>query len=221
MAKSIPRSKLASGDIQNIFEAFEKSDPNPKGELDYTNNFTLLVAVVLSAQATDVGVNKATKSLFEVADNPQKMLDLGLDTLQGYIKTIGLFRNKAKNVIKLSERLLEEFSGEVPDNLNDLQSLAGVGRKTANVVLNIAFGQPTIAVDTHLFRVSNRSGMAPGKNTDEVEAGLLKRVPKEYGMQAHHWLILHGRYICKARKPECYHCIIEQWCKFTPKTLES
>ncbi|VAW23082.1 Endonuclease III [hydrothermal vent metagenome] len=221
MAKSIPRSKLKPDDIQKIFEAFEKSDPNPKGELDYTNNFTLLVAVVLSAQATDVGVNKATKSLFAVADNPQKMLDLGLDTIEGYIKTIGLFRTKAKNVVKLSERLLENFSGEVPDNLEDLQSLAGVGRKTANVVLNIAFGHPTIAVDTHLFRVGNRTGMAPGKNTDEVEQGLLKRVPKEYGMQAHHWLILHGRYICKARKPECYHCIIEQWCKFTPKTLES
>ncbi len=221
MAKSIPRSKLKSDDIQKIFEAFEKSDPNPKGELDYTNNFTLLVAVVLSAQATDVGVNKATKSLFAVADSPQKMLDLGLDKIEEYIKTIGLFRTKAKNVVKLSERLLENFSGAVPDNLEDLQSLAGVGRKTANVVLNIAFGQPTIAVDTHLFRVSNRSGMAPGKNPDEVEAGLLKRVPKEYGMQAHHWLILHGRYICKARKPECYHCIIEQWCKFTPKTLES
>jgi len=218
MAKNIPRSKLKADEIFNIFAAFEKSDPEPKGELDYTNDFTLLVAVVLSAQATDIGVNKATKSLFEIADTPQKMLDLGLKDIENHIKTIGLWSTKAKNLLKLSQQLIEDFGAKVPNNLKDLESLAGVGRKTANVVLNIAFGQPTIAVDTHLFRVSNRTGMAPGKNPLEVESGLLKRVPKQYGMHAHHWLILHGRYICKARKPQCYQCIIKQWCKFKPKT---
>ncbi len=218
MAKRLPRSKLTSDEIEKVFAAFEKSDPEPKGELDFTNNFTLLVAVVLSAQAKDIGVNKATKALFKIADSPQKMLDLGLESVEGHIKSIGLFRTKAKNVIKLCGQLINDFSAQVPDNHRDLESLAGVGRKTANVVLNVAFGQPTIAVDTHLFRVSNRCGMAPGKNPIEVERGLVKRIPEKFILHAHHWLILHGRYICKARKPECYHCIIEKWCKFQPKT---
>ena len=218
MTKQLSDSKLADDEIHAIFEAFEKSNPEPRGELEYTNEFTLLVAVVLSAQATDTGVNKATRELFKIADTPQKMLALGVEGLEGYIKSIGLYRNKAKNVIRLSEQLINDFSSRVPDNLKDLQSLAGVGRKTANVVLNIAFGQPAIAVDTHLFRVSNRTGMAPGKTPIEVEEELIRRVPEKFNMHAHHWLILHGRYICKARKPQCYRCIIRKWCRFTPKT---
>jgi endonuclease III len=221
MAKRLPRSRLGAAEIEAIFAAFEKSDPEPKGELDYKNNFTLLVAVVLSAQATDIGVNRATKALFEIADSPEKMVALGLEGITGHIKSIGLYRNKAKNVLALSQQLISGFSSKVPQTREALESLPGVGRKTANVVLNIAFGQPTIAVDTHLFRVANRTGMAPGKTPLEVELGLEKRVPAAYRLHAHHWLILHGRYICKARKPECYHCIIAQWCTFKEKTVSA
>ena len=218
MAKRLPRSRLSAADIETLFAAFAKSDPEPKGELDYKNTFTLLVAVVLSAQATDVGVNKATKELFEIADTPQRMVVLGLEGITKHIKSIGLYRNKAKNVLALSEKLIAEFGSQVPQSRGELESLPGVGRKTANVVLNIAFGQPTIAVDTHLFRVSNRTGIAPGKTPIEVELGLEKRVPGRYRLHAHHWLILHGRYICKARKPLCNNCIIKQWCSYKDKT---
>ena len=192
--------------------------PEPKGELDYVNTYTLLVAVVLSAQATDVGVNKATKLLFEEADTPQKMLDLGEDHVRDRIKTIGLFRNKAKNVIAMSRLLVDKHGGDVPDNREALEELPGVGRKTANVVLNEAFGHPTIAVDTHIFRVGNRTKLAPGKTPDEVEARLMKITPEAFLKGAHHWLILHGRYLCKARKPECWRCPIEDLCGFKDKT---
>lgn len=210
--------RLPKADVEAIFGAFAAAEPEPKGELDYVNPFTLLVAVVLSAQATDAGVNKATKLLFQLADTPQKMVALGPAEIEDKIKTIGLFRNKAKNVFALSQQLIEKFDSKVPENREALESLPGVGRKTANVVLNIAFRQPTIAVDTHLFRVANRTGLAPGKTPLEVETGLLKIVPDEYLLHAHHWLILHGRYICKARKPDCWRCIIRDWCRFEPKT---
>ena len=179
----------------------------------------MLVAVVLSAQATDIGVNKATGPLFAVADTPEKMLALGEDRVRDFIKTIGLYKNKAKNVIKLSEQLLQDHGGEVPADREALEALAGVGRKTANVVLNIFFGQPTIAVDTHLFRVSNRTGLAKGKTPLEVKKKLLKRVPKPYLLHAHHWLILHGRYVCKARKPDCPNCVVSEVCRFKGKTV--
>jgi len=221
MAKTPARrstKRPGKDEIEAIFAAFEKDNPEPKGELDSVNAFTLLVAVVLSAQATDAGVNKATPALFRLADTPQKMVTLGVEQITELIKTIGLFRNKAKNVFALSQRLIEDFGGEVPQTREELETLPGVGRKTANVVLNIAFGQPTIAVDTHLFRVSNRTGIAPGKDPLEVELKLLKLVPQPYLLHAHHWLILHGRYVCKARKPECYRCLIAQWCRFEPKT---
>lgn len=204
--------------VEAIFGAFAAASPAPKTELLHTNPFTLLVAVVLSAQATDAGVNKATPALFAAADTPQKMVALGPERIEDLVKTIGLFRTKAKNVYALSQKLVSEFGGEVPQTREDLESLPGVGRKTANVVLNVAFGQPTIAVDTHIFRVSNRTGLAPGKDTLAVELGLLKTVPAPYLMHAHHWLILHGRYICKARKPECWHCPIVEHCRFEPKT---
>ena len=205
-------------EIEAIFAAFEKDNPEPKGELDSVNAFTLLVAVVLSAQATDAGVNKATPALFKLADTPEKMVKLGVEKITDLVKTIGLYRNKAKNVFALSQQLIENFGGEVPQTREELETLPGVGRKTANVVLNIAFRQPTIAVDTHLFRVSNRTGLAPGKEPLEVELKLLKAVPENYLLHAHHWLILHGRYVCKARKPECYRCVIAEWCRFEPKT---
>lgn len=205
-------------EIAEIFAAFHEANPEPKGELDYVNLFTLLVAVVLSAQATDVGVNKATKALFAIADTPEKMVALGEDAIREHIKTIGLYRTKAKNVFLLSQRLIEEHGSEVPSTREALEKLPGVGRKTANVVLNIGFGLPTIAVDTHLFRVGNRTGIAPGKTPLEVERKLEKRVPREHMLHAHHWLILHGRYVCKARKPECYRCIIAQWCRYPAKT---
>lgn len=201
-----------------LFAALAKERPDPRTELNYTNPFTLVVAVALSAQATDVGVNKATEKLFEVADTPEKMLALGEEGVADHIKTIGLWRNKAKNVIALSKMILEEFGGEVPQTREDLVRLPGVGRKTANVVMNEAFGHPTIAVDTHIFRVSNRTGLAPGKTPDEVEAGLERATPEEYKKGAHHWLILHGRYVCKARKPECWHCAIADLCRYRPKT---
>ena len=211
-------AKLGKAEIAEVFRRFHERDPEPKGELNYVNPFTLLVAVVLSAQATDSGVNKATGELFRLADSPEKMLALGEDRVRDLIKTIGLFRTKAKNVIALSEKLIREFGAIVPADREALVSLPGVGRKTANVVLNIAFGQPTIAVDTHLFRVSNRLPLAPGKTPEQVETGLEKAVPDAYRLHCHHWLILHGRYICKAQKPECWRCPIADLCRFTPKT---
>lgn len=210
--------RLRPDEVEAMFAAFQRDNPEPRGELNHSNPFTLLVAVVLSAQATDAGVNKATPALFKIADTPAKMVKLGVERIQDLIKTIGLFRTKAKNVFALSQKLVAEFGGEVPQTREALESLPGVGRKTANVVLNIAFRQPTIAVDTHLFRVANRTGLAPGKDVLAVELALLKVVPEKYLLHAHHWLILHGRYVCKARKPECYRCIIAQWCRFEPKT---
>jgi len=210
---------MKKADIEEFFRRLEARDPAPRGELDYINPYTLLVAVVLSAQATDVGVNKATGPLFEVADTPEKMVALGEARLRDYIKTIGLFNSKAKNVIALSRMLIEENNSEVPRDREALEKLPGVGRKTANVVLNIAFGEPTIAVDTHIFRVGNRTGLAPGKNVLLVEKKLEKVVPEKYRLHAHHWLILHGRYICKARKPNCPICPVNDLCTFKAKTL--
>jgi endonuclease III len=210
---------LKKNDIFEFFRRLEERDPEPKGELDYTNPYTLVVAVALSAQATDIGVNKATKELFKIVSTPQQMLDLGEDRLKDHIKTIGLFNTKAKNVMKAAQILVNEFGGVVPENREDLEKLPGVGRKTANVVLNIAFGHSTIAVDTHLFRVSNRTKMAPGKTPLEVELKLLKKIPKEFARHAHHWLILHGRYICKARTPSCPTCPVEDLCVFKDKTV--
>ena len=204
-----------------MFRRLREQDPAPTSELEYVNAYTLLVAVVLSAQATDAGVNKATKPLFAIADTPEKMVALGEDTVRDYIKTIGLFRNKAKNVIGLSKALIEEHGGAVPETREALEKLPGVGRKTANVVLNVAFGQPTMAVDTHIFRVSNRTGLAPGKNPLEVELGLLAHIPDEFMQHAHHWLILHGRYVCKARKPDCLQCRIEDLCRFDAKSTSA
>jgi endonuclease III len=206
------KPKVSKETIEEIFRRFQVADPEPKGELEHLNPFTLLVAVVLSAQATDAGVNKATRPLFKVADTPKKMVALGEDRVREYIRTIGLYRNKAKNVIALSEQLIAQHGGQVPREREALESLPGVGRKTANVVLNIAFGEPTIAVDTHLFRLANRLGIAPGKTPLEVEQGLLKVVPDKYLLHAHHWLILHGRYICQARKPKCGECLIADLC---------
>ncbi|HUZ91505.1 MAG TPA: endonuclease III [Methylocella sp.] len=210
-----PKPDLAR--VAEIFRRFEAADPHPKGELDYMNPFTLLVAVVLSAQATDTGVNKATGALFALADSPEKMLALGEDKLRGMIKTIGLYRTKAKNVIALSERIIKDFGGEVPQSREALESLPGVGRKTANVVLNVAFGEPVIAVDTHIFRVSNRIPLAPGKTPLDVERGLEKIIPPAFKKHAHHWLILHGRYVCKARRPECERCLISDLCRWPEK----
>ncbi len=218
MAEAKRAKKPSRDEIEAIFAAFQRDNPEPKGELEHINAFTLLVAVVLSAQATDAGVNKATPALFALADTPQKMAALGEERIRDLIKTIGLFNTKAKNVQLLSEALVDKFGGEVPQTREELETLPGVGRKTANVVLNIAFRQPTIAVDTHLFRVANRTGIAPGDTPLKVELGLLKVVPGQYLLHAHHWLILHGRYVCKARKPECYRCIIRQWCRYEPKT---
>lgn len=205
--------------IHAIFAALQKAMPEPQGELDYVNPYTLLVAVVLSAQATDTGVNRATKELFRLADTPQKMIALGEDRVRDLVKTIGLYRNKAKNVIALSEKLIGEFGGEIPRTRAELETLPGVGRKTANVVLNIAFGEETIAVDTHLFRLSNRLRLAPGKTPLEVELGLEKAVPAEFRRHAHHWLILHGRYICKAIKPECEKCVVAEFCSSGDKRI--
>lgn len=213
------RRELSSAEIAEIFRRFAAADPEPKGELEHTNPFTLLVAVVLSAQATDAGVNKATRALFQKADTPQKMLALGEDAVREHVKTIGLYRAKSKNVILLSEKLVREFGGEVPEDRDALETLAGVGRKTANVVMNVAFGAPTMAVDTHVLRVSNRIGLSDGKNPLAVEADLLAKVPPEYGVHAHHWLILHGRYVCKARKPACPACLIRDICLFPDKML--
>ncbi|WP_394708703.1 endonuclease III [uncultured Cohaesibacter sp.] len=211
-------SKMPKEDIEELFARFSKQRPNPRGELDYSSAYTLLVAVVLSAQATDVGVNKATGPLFAVADTPEKMVALGQEAVKTYIKTIGLYRNKAKNVILLSQKLIDEFGGAVPADRDSLVSLPGVGRKTANVVLNIFFGQPTIAVDTHIFRLSNRLELAPGKTVEEVEMALEKVIPEPYVRHSHHWLILHGRYVCKARKPDCHKCIVADLCRYKDKT---
>lgn len=209
--------RLTKSEIESFFHILQAQNPEPKGELNYTNPYTLLVAVALSAQATDKGVNKATAKLFEIIKTPQDMLDLGLSELIKHIRTIGLYNMKAKNVMVAAEILVNEFNGIIPQNREDLMKLPGVGRKTANVVLNMAFGQPTMAVDTHIFRLSNRTGLAPGKNVDEVEQNLLKRIPKTYMQHAHHWLILHGRYICKARTPLCASCPVANICKFDKK----
>ena len=219
-AKYRTRSRAAeAARVEAIFERFAAAMPEPKGELEYVNNFTLLVAVVLSAQATDIGVNKATRALFAVADSPQKMLALGEAGLVEKIKTIGLYRTKAKNVIALSQALIRDHHGQTPDTREALEALPGVGRKTANVVLNIAFGAETIAVDTHVFRVSNRIPLAKGKNPAEVEAGLERLIPARFMRHAHHWLILHGRYICKARKPLCGSCVVVDLCSSSEKTV--
>ena len=211
--------QLTKPEIEEVFRRFAAADPEPKGELKHINPFTLLVAVVLSAQATDAGVNKATPALFAAADTPAKMAALGEERVRELIKTIGLFRTKAKNVVELSRRLVAEHGGEVPRTREALEALPGVGRKTANVVLNIAFGEPTIAVDTHIFRVGNRTGLAPGKNPLEVEMKLEQVVPAQYKLHAHHWLILHGRYTCLARKPRCEKCIIADLCQWPGKTV--
>jgi endonuclease III len=213
MAKQLPYITL-----QRIFARFAEADPAPKGELDHVNAFTLLVAVALSAQATDVGVNRATKALFKIADTPEKMLSLGEDGLIQHIRTIGLFRTKAKNVIRLSRLLIDDFGGEVPSSRAALTSLPGVGRKTANVVLSMWFHHPAQAVDTHIFRVGNRTGIAPGRDEIAVERAIEDNVPVEYQAHAHHWLILHGRYICTARKPRCGVCPIRDWCQYEEKT---
>ena len=204
--------------IPEFFARLKKAMPEPQTELEYDNVYQLLVAVVLSAQATDVGVNRATGPLFKFIKTPQQMVALGEKKLIDHIKTIGLFRTKGKNVIALSHLLIERHGGEVPRTHEELQALPGVGRKTANVVMNVAYGEATIAVDTHIFRVGNRTGLAPGKNPLQVELKLLKRVPEEYKLHAHHWLILHGRYTCKARKPECYKCVVNDLCTFRGKT---
>jgi endonuclease III len=213
MVKQLPYAAM-----QATFSRFQEVEPEPKGELEHVNAFTLLVAVALSAQATDAGVNKATRKLFQIADTPEKMLALGEDGLIDHIKTIGLYRNKAKNVIKLSRLLIDDYGGEVPSSRAALQSLPGVGRKTANVVLNMWFHHPAQAVDTHIFRVGNRTGIAPGKDEAAVERAIEDNVPAEYQAHAHHWLILHGRYICTARKPRCGICPIAAWCQYEEKT---
>ena len=205
--------------IEPFFATLKAANPQPNTELEYTSVFELLAAVLLSAQATDVGVNKATRRLFPVANTPQKILALGLDGLEAYIKTIGLYRSKAKHLMETCRILVEQHGGEVPRTREALEALPGVGRKTANVVLNVAFGEPTMAVDTHIFRVGNRTGLAPGKTPYEVEMQLLKRIPAQYLVDAHHWLILHGRYVCQARKPQCQACAVSRWCDFEPKTL--
>ena len=204
--------------LREIFTRFRNSEPEPKGELEHVNVYTLVVAVALSAQATDAGVNKATRALFKIADTPQKMVDLGVEKLTEHIKTIGLFRQKAKNVMKLSQILVDQYDGEVPNSRAALQSLPGVGRKTANVVLNMWWKQPAQAVDTHIFRVGNRTGIAPGKTVDHVERAIEDNIPADFQLHAHHWLILHGRYICVARKPKCGACIIRDLCTFKDKT---
>ncbi len=209
---------MKPADRQRLFERWRDLDPHPRTELDYRTPFELLAAVLLSAQATDKSVNLATARLFPVANTPQAIVALGEEGLTPYLRTIGLYRNKAKHLVQASRLLIERHGGEVPDRLEDLQALPGVGRKTANVVLNVAFGHPTIPVDTHVFRVANRLGLAPGKDVDEVEAKLLRHVPEAFKPHAHHWLILHGRYVCKARKPECWRCPVADLCRHRPKT---
>jgi endonuclease III len=216
--KRAPGSRLTQAQVDEIFARFARADPNPKTELDYRDPFTLLVAVVLSAQATDSSVNRATPELFRIADTPEKMAKLGEAALTEKIKTIGLYRSKTKNLIALSKKLFAEHDGKVPATREALEALPGVGRKTANVVLNVAFGQPTIGIDTHAFRVANRTGLAPGKTPLAVELTLNRIMPERYKPFAHHWLILHGRYVCKARKPECWRCLIADICLYKPKT---
>ncbi|MBD7953958.1 endonuclease III [Stenotrophomonas sp. Sa5BUN4] len=211
-------AKMPRADVVEMFTRLRELNPHPKTELEYSSPFELLVAVALSAQATDVGVNKATRKLFPVANTPQAILDLGEEGLKRYISTIGLFNAKAKNVIAACRLLVEQHGSVVPEDRAALEALPGVGRKTANVVLNTAFGQPTMAVDTHIFRVSNRTGLAPGKDVRAVEDGLMKAIPGEFLLDAHHWLILHGRYVCKARKPDCPQCVIRDLCRFKDKT---
>ncbi|MDB4170349.1 endonuclease III [Planktomarina sp.] len=213
MAKQLPYPIM-----REIFLRFESSEPEPKGELNHVNAYTLVVAVALSAQATDKGVNKATEALFKTVDTPQKMLDLGEEGLIAHIKSIGLYKTKARNVVKMAQILVEDFGGEVPNSRAALQSLPGVGRKTANVVLNMWWQQPAQAVDTHIFRVGNRVGIAPGKTVDQVERAIEDNVPADFQLHAHHWLILHGRYVCVARKPKCRACIIRDLCQFEEKT---
>jgi endonuclease-3 len=222
--KRVPKrraSKLRPDEIRELFARLSELNPKPTTELEYHSAFELLVAVILSAQATDVGVNKATRRLFPVANTPEKLLALGEDGLKRHISSIGLYNAKAGNLIAMCRQLLERHHGEVPRTREDLEALPGVGRKTANVVLNTAFGEPTIAVDTHIFRVANRTGLAPGKNVREVEDGLLEVVPEDYRHDAHHWLILHGRYTCKARKPECPRCPIRDLCRWPDKTVDA
>jgi len=219
--KRAPGSRLTQAEVDDIFRRFHALHPHPKTELHYRDPFTLLVAVVLSAQATDASVNRVTPDLFRVADTPQKLLALGEAGLTDKIKSIGIYRNKAKNLIALASKLIAEHGGSVPSTREGLETLPGVGRKTANVVLNVAFGQPTIGIDTHAFRVANRTGLAPGKTPLQVEETLNRIVPERYKHNAHHWLILHGRYVCKARKPECWRCIITDICLFKPKTPAS
>ena len=209
---------MKKDDIVPFFATLQAANPEPKTELEYTTPFELLAAVLLSAQATDVGVNKATRKLYPVANTPQAILELGVEGLESYIKTIGLYRSKAKHLIEACRMLIELYGGEVPRTRAELEALPGVGRKTANVVLNVAFGEPTLAVDTHIFRVSNRTGLAPGKTPLAVELKLEKRVPKAFMLHAHHWLILHGRYICVARKPKCWECAVHTMCSYKPKT---
>ncbi|MFZ5527122.1 MAG: endonuclease III [Pseudomonadota bacterium] len=209
---------MKPAEIEAFFATLQAANPHPETELEYTTPFELLTAVLLSAQATDVGVNKATRRLFPVANTPQAILDLGIEGLSDYIKTIGLYKSKAKHLMETCRILLAQHGGEVPRTREALEALPGVGRKTANVVLNVAFGEHTMAVDTHIFRLGNRTGLAPGKTPLAVELKLLKRVPAQYMQHAHHWLILHGRYICQARKPRCWECSVTPWCKFKPKT---
>lgn len=211
---------MTRADIAAFFATLAAANPHPKTELDYRSVFELLCAVLLSAQATDVSVNKATRGLFTVANTPQKVLDLGLKGLEARIKTIGLYHSKARHLLETCQILIAQYGGEVPRTREALQTLPGVGRKTANVVLNVAFGEPTMAVDTHIFRVANRTGLAPGKTPLEVEQKLLKRVPAAYLVHAHHWLILHGRYICQARSPQCWQCAVASHCDFKPKTIK-
>ena len=210
--------KMKKEHIESFFATLQAANPQPNTELEYTSVFELLTAVLLSAQATDVGVNKATRQLFVVANTPQQILNLGLEGLERYIKTIGLFRSKARHLMQTCKLLMDLHAGEVPRSREALEALPGVGRKTANVVLNVAFGEPTMAVDTHIFRVGNRTGLAPGKTPYEVEMGLMKRIPKAYLVDAHHWLILLGRYVCQARKPQCWQCQVSAYCSFKPKT---
>lgn len=212
---------VKKADIDEFYRRLSEVNPEPTSELEWHNPYQLVVAVALSAQATDVGVNKATGPLFKIVDTPEKMVALGEAKLKDYIKTIGLFNTKAKNVIKLSQMLIDEHDGDVPNDQAALEALPGVGRKTANVVRNVAFGEPTIAVDTHIFRVGNRTGLAPGKTPLAVEKGLLKKTPDKWKLHAHHWLILHGRYICKARKPNCPECAVQDLCRFKGKTTLS
>jgi len=204
--------------IEPFFATLKAANPQPNTELEYTSVFELLTAVLLSAQATDVGVNKATRQLFAVANTPQQILNLGLPGLEAHIKTIGLYHSKARHLLQTCQMLVDLHGGEVPRTREALEALPGVGRKTANVVLNVAFGEPTMAVDTHIFRMGNRTGLAPGKTPLDVEMGLLKRIPAAYMVDAHHWLILHGRYVCQARKPLCWQCQVASWCDFKPKT---